>query len=116
MVLLFSGLARWYLQHGLVITEIYELVKYYPRALFKEFGECVSQARRERDADPDKKILADTSKLIGNSCYGKTIVNKDKHREVVYVAGHSEASDLIASPRFESMVDLARWLLGGFSI
>ena len=25
-VLLFSGLARWYLQHGMVITEIYELI------------------------------------------------------------------------------------------
>ena len=105
-VLLFSGLARWYLQHGLVISEIYQLVEYHPRALFKDFGESVSQARREGDADPDKKILADTSKLIGNSCYGKTIVNKDKHREVQYVAGHSEASDLISSPRFESLADL----------
>ena len=106
LVLLFSGLARWYLQHGLVITEIYELIEYHPRALFKEFGESVSQARREGDTDPNKKILADTSKLIGNSCYGKTIVNKDKHRDVVYVEGHRDASDLISSPRFESMVDL----------
>ena len=103
---LFSGLAKWYLQHGLVITEIYQLVEYHPRALFRDFGESVSQARREGDADPNKKILADTSKLIGNSCYGKTIVNKDKHREVVYVESHSEASDLISSPRFESLVDL----------
>ena len=106
-VLLFSGLAKWYLQHGLVITEIYELIEYHPRALFKEFGESVSQARREGDADPNKKILADTSKLIGNSCYGKTIVNKDKHRDVDYIEGHSEASDLISSPRFESLVDLS---------
>ena len=106
-VLLFSGLARWYLQHGLVITEIYELVEYRPRAVFKDFGESVSNARREGDADPSKKILADTSKLIGNSCYGKTIVNKDRHREVVYVEGHGEASDLVSSPRFDSLVDLS---------
>ena len=105
-MLLFSGLARWYLQHGLVIKEIYELIKYHPRALFRDFGESVSQARREGDVDPDKKILADTSKLIGNSCYGKTIVNKDKHKDVNYIEGHSEASDLISSPRFESLVDL----------
>ena len=106
-VLLFSGLARWYLQHGLVIKEIYELVEYHPRAVFKVFGESVSNARREGDADPSKKILADTSKLIGNSCYGKTIVNKDRHREVVYVEGHREASDLVSSPRFDSLVDLS---------
>ena len=111
-VLLFSGLARWYLQHGLVITEIYELVEYRPRAVFKDFGESVSNARREGDADPSKKILADTSKLIGNSCYGKTIVNKDRHREVVYVEGHGEASDLVSSPRFDSLVDLSWPQLG----
>ena len=106
-VLLFSGLARWYLQHGMVITEIYELIQYYPRAVFKEFGESVSNARRAGDADPNKKILADTSKLIGNSCYGKTIVNKDKHREVIYVEGDSNASDLVSQARFDSMVDLS---------
>ena len=105
-VLLFSGLAKWYLQHGLEIKEIYELVEYCPRAVFKDFGESVSNARREGDADPNKKILADTSKLIGNSCYGKTIVNKDKHREVVYIEGHNDASDLVSSSRFDSLVDL----------
>ena len=50
-VLLFSGLAKWYLQHGLVITEIYQLVEYHPRALFRDFGESMSQARREGDAE-----------------------------------------------------------------
>jgi len=106
-ILLLSSLARWYLQHGLVITEIYQMVEYHPRALFNEFGESVSAARREGDVDPSKKVLADTSKLIGNSCYGKTITNKDRHRDVVYVEGHTEASRMVSGINFESLVELS---------
>jgi AraC-like DNA-binding protein len=105
-VLLASPLARWYLEQGLIITEIYQLVRYHPRDLFRRFGESVCDARREGDVDPDKKILADTCKLIGNSCYGKTITNKDRHRNVEYIDGHSEASEAISSFDFESLNQL----------
>ena len=44
----------------------------------------MSAARRAGDADPDKAIIADTMKLLGNSGYGKTVTNIDKHREVKY--------------------------------
>ena len=64
-------------------------------------------ARRQGDADPSQKIQADTAKIIGNSCYGETIVNKDKHRQTVYVEGHSEASNLIGSSQFHSLNELA---------
>jgi hypothetical protein len=105
-VLLASPLARWYLQQGLIITEIYQLIRYHPRDLFRRFGESVCDARRRGDVDPSKKILADTSKLIGNSCYGKTITNKDRHRNVEYVDGHDEASDSIGRVDFESLNEL----------
>ena len=105
-ILLLSTLAKWYLDHGLVITEIYQLVEYHPRALFKTFGESVCNARREGDVDPSKKILADMCKLIGNSCYGKTITNKDKHRETIYLEGHQEASNLISASNFCSLDEL----------
>jgi hypothetical protein len=105
-VLLASPLARWYLEQGLIITEIYQLIRYHPRDLFRRFGESVCDARREGDVDPNKRILADTCKLMGNSCYGKTITNKDRHRNVEYIDGHSEASETISCFDFESLNQL----------
>ena len=37
---------------------------------FRHCGESVSTARREGDADPNKNIIADTMKVIGNWGYG----------------------------------------------
>ena len=43
---------------------------------FQEFVSDVTEARRAGDRDPDLSIIADLSKLIGNSAYGSTILNK----------------------------------------
>jgi G:T-mismatch repair DNA endonuclease (very short patch repair protein) len=105
-ILLFSELAKWYLNNGLKITRIYTLNEYTPSAPFKDFGESVSNARREGDSDPSKAILADTNKLIGNSCYGKTIVNKDKHKTIKYIDGDKEASFAVGKRFFDSMEEI----------
>ena len=105
-ILLLSELARWYLRHGLIITRIYQLVQYIPRRVFEAFGESVSNARRRGDADPDLALLATTSKLVGNSCYGKTIVNKEKHRSVRYIEGDESASKYIRGNKFVSMDEI----------
>ena len=45
----------------------------------------VAQARLDRDCDNDKALIAETTKLIGNSSYGKLITNKEKHHDIVYI-------------------------------
>ena len=70
-ILLATPLLQWYLAHGLVIDRVYQVVEYHREACFRHFGESVSAARREGDADPDKAIIADTMKLLGNSAYGQ---------------------------------------------
>ena len=69
-ILLATPLLRWYLEHGLEITRVYQIVEFKPKACFKNFADEVSDARRTGDSDPSKSILADTFKLIGNSAYG----------------------------------------------
>ncbi|XP_063966739.1 uncharacterized protein LOC135156886 [Lytechinus pictus] len=81
-ILLYTPLLRWYLNHGLVVTGIHQFIEYKPVACFKHFGESVSNARRKGDVDPTTSVIADTMKLIGNSSYGKTITNKERHRNV----------------------------------
>ena len=69
-LLLATPLLRWYLAHGLVVDRVYQVVDYEPNPCFQRFGESVSAARRNGDVDPDKSIIADTMKLLGNSAYG----------------------------------------------
>ena len=51
---------------------------------FDGLGESVSAARRAGDEDPDKAIIADRLKLLGNSGYMKMVTNVDRHRDVKY--------------------------------
>ena len=63
-ILLATPLINWYLEHGLQVTRIYQVVEYTPKPCFKPFGEAVSNARRAGDRDPNKAIIADTMKLV----------------------------------------------------
>ena len=83
-ILLATPLLRWYLAHGLIVDRVYQVVEYEPNPCFQRFGESVSAARRNGDSDPEKAIIADTMKLLGNSGYGKTVTNVDRHRNVTY--------------------------------
>ena len=83
-ILLATPLLRWYLAHGLVVGRGYQIIEYEPNPCFRRFGESVSTARRAGVEDPDKAIIADTMKLLGNSGYGKTVTNVDRHRDVKF--------------------------------
>lgn len=59
-----SSPIKWYLEHGLDVTRIYQVVEYTPVPYFKPFSEAVSDARRDGDANLDKAIIADAIKLV----------------------------------------------------
>ena len=101
-ILLATPLLRWYLAHGLVVDHVYQIIEYSPKPCFQHFGESVSAARRVGDADPDKAIIADTMKLLGNSAYGKTVTNIDRHRNVRYCT-EVGTSLLINNKRFRQL-------------
>ena len=56
-ILLITPLLKWYLEHGLVVDHVYEIVEYERNACFQHFGESVSEARRAGDTDPNKAII-----------------------------------------------------------
>jgi hypothetical protein len=66
-ILLATPLLKWYLDHGMKVTKIYQVVEYRKMACFQHFVQDVSDARRAGDASPELAIIADTMKLIGNS-------------------------------------------------
>ena len=57
---------EWYLQHGLRITAVHQLIEYEPGMPFSWFPEEVANTRREADKDPLKKQLGDFAKLKWN--------------------------------------------------
>lgn len=81
-VFLITPLVKWYLKNGLVVTRVYEFVKFKPVACFTDFCDSVSNYRRQGDRDPSKGLLAETAKLIGNSVYGKL----DVIHQIIYLS------------------------------
>ena len=101
-ILLTTPLLRWYIAHGLVVDHVYQVVEYEPKPCFRNFGKSVSTARRNGDVDPEKAIIGDTMKLLGNSAYGKTVTNVDKHRDVRYCT-EVGTSLLVGNKRFRQL-------------
>ena len=83
-ILLATPLFLWYLDHGLEVMHVYQVIEYDPIPCFLRFGDAVCTARCEGDVHSHKTIIADTMKLLENSGYGKTITNVDRHRDVNY--------------------------------
>ena len=101
-ILLATPLLKRYMQHGLAVTRVYQVIEYEPKPCFRAFGDSVSAARRAGDADPDRAILADTMKRLGNSGYGKTVTNLGRHRDVKYCTKRG-AAILINNRRFRQL-------------
>ena len=55
-ILLTTPLAKWYLDHGLEITKIYEFIKYNPKKPFEKFAMDVSNAGEEEILILSKKF------------------------------------------------------------
>ena len=102
-ILLATPLLQWYLNHGLVVTKIYQVIEFQAKRCFQEFVSEVSDARRQGDINPETAIIADTMKVIGNSGYGSLIMDKTKHREVKYVQGENETCLKVNDPRFQKL-------------
>ena len=65
----------------------------------------IAQCRLEGDRDKDKALIAEMSKLISNSLYGRMITNKEKHHDIVYV-DESEISTGIIDNHFYDVTEL----------
>ena len=100
-----TPLLKWYLEQGLIITRIYNVIEYIPIAAFKHFAEQVAQARLDGDRNKDKALVAEMMKLIGNSSYGHMITNKEKHHDIVYVT-ESQVGQEIMDPNFFYLTEL----------
>ena len=66
-LMLHTSLLKFYLEIGLHITHIYQIVEYTGSRVFKPFADMIMGLRREASEDPEKTPLAQMFKIIGNS-------------------------------------------------
>ena len=100
-ILLITPLLKYYLQLGLQVTKIHYVV-HFPdhKPCFRDFADKVSDARRRGDRDPESTVLASTYKLLGNSSYGRVVMDHSKQTDTTYVNGF-HATYLMNQNRFK---------------
>ena len=57
-------------------------IRYNKEPIFRDFANSITEMRIKGDKDKHSEMPALMANLIGNSAFGSTITNKDKHREV----------------------------------
>jgi hypothetical protein len=98
-ILLKSNLLKWYLEHGLEITKIYGFIPAEKAKIYEGFTNWVSDSRRLGDNKKEFEIKGEIAKVIGNSGYGSTIMDKTKHKNCKYVT-EKQFNKLKNSPWF----------------
>ena len=105
-IFLATNLLQWYLEKGLEVTEIYEVVEYKFEKCFEGFCDFISNARRDGDIEPSREILGETCKVLGNASYGSLLLDKTKHTNVTYVHDSNNAHLAVNDPLFKKVCSL----------
>ena len=83
-ILIKSTRLRWLLNHGCIVSKLHGVIEAKRGKVFKGFMDWVSNERRKGDTDLKYKIIAEGAKLVGNSAFGRTGMDKNKHKRVKY--------------------------------
>lgn len=81
-ILIKSTRLRWMLEDGCVVTKLHGVIEAKRGRVFKDFMNWVSDERRKGDVDQKYAIISEGAKLVGNSAFGVTGMDKNKHRKV----------------------------------
>ena len=74
----------------------------------KWFVDEVTEARRGRDVDKSKVLLADIFKLLGNSSYGKLIEALERQTRMIYTKDEKVVDRALRSAYFEDLDGIGR--------
>ena len=102
-ILLSTALLQWYISHGLIVNRIHHIIEFVPRKPFKKFVDEITRERKEGSRNPNKAVLAQTFKLIGNSSYGSMLIDKMKYAKTSLIHGDSKAKRAVNSLYFKEL-------------
>lgn len=110
-VLIYTPLLKWYLDHGLLISNMYSFVKASKYQPFKSFADDVSNARRAGDISggstlSNEALEADTMKIVGNSAIGRAGMDKSKHKKVKFESNLTKVRSIVELNEFHDVEEL----------
>ena len=83
-IVLASPLVKYYIQNGLVVTNVYYFVEYIPDKVFKPFVNEMVKMRVQATID-DNSQRQNLSKLMMNSSWGRLAMNVSKRKNIRYI-------------------------------
>ena len=104
--LLLTPLISWYQKHGMILTDIHTFYSFKPAKCFEKFVNKIVAARRAGDVDESKKIISEMSKCIGNASIGRSLLQKERHRNV-HIVNDASATRLVNNIRFEDLQEIS---------
>ena len=93
-ILLYTPVIEWYLQHGLRLTAVHQLIEYDPGMPFSWFPEEVANAR------------GDVAKLKGDSFYGKMIEDLGRHKSTKFTCEERSVDKTFRPPFFDNLEEI----------
>ena len=81
-----TPLQLFYLDLKLVCKKNHRFVQYTPMKCFNNFVQCAVNARREGDENLISSVVAETMKLLANSCYVYHIMDRSQHTVTKYIS------------------------------
>ena len=89
----------------ILVKKLHGIIHSSCTKLFSQYGDWVSNARRQGDLNENVKIIADECKNIGNSSFGRSIMDKTKHTKIVYCTDLKSAKKQAAKPYFKDATE-----------
>ena len=100
-ILMTTDYLKWCPMHGLHIQKCYLVLEFRRSQPFTNFVDFVSENRRRGDCSKEMAVIAETSKLVGNSAYGIQLINKSKFESTQF-ADKKNVTKKINSPLFKN--------------
>jgi predicted NAD-dependent protein-ADP-ribosyltransferase YbiA (DUF1768 family) len=105
-ILLSSPLLQWYLQHGLIVTKIEQVIEFAATKPFEHFVNDITHHRQQADKDPNRRIIAQNKKITGNAAYGSLILNKQKYTKTKNVDGLINVKKCVNQANFKALTTI----------
>ena len=103
-ILLATPLLKLYLDRGIEVTKVYQVVEYQKSRCFAGFADAVSNSRRAPlTQTKTRKYSPIPKKGVGNQGYGGSARNKTKHTDTKYYKGHINAAQAVNQPSFRKL-------------
>jgi hypothetical protein len=91
---------KLYLQQGCKLTKVHRVLKFKQAPILKEYI-LFNMNKRKEAKDSKNEFLVALFKLMNNAIFGRTMLNKDKQRNIKLVSDDKKFLNYVSKPHFQ---------------